>query len=122
MKTPLFTIAFAGMMACTHANAEQYATWYSVGSAMSEGTSGIYTASGEPMNDMALTCAHPKLPFGTRLKVTRGNKSVIVRVNDRGPGKKQIQNGVSVDLSAAAFSELAPLRMGRIAVKVEKVR
>lgn len=48
---------------------------------------GRETANGEKYNQYALTVAHPSLPFGTYLKITnhKNNKSVIVRVNDRGP-------------------------------------
>ncbi len=49
--------------------------------------SGKHTANGERYNPNGLTAAHRNLPFGTRLRVTnlRNGKSVIVRVNDRGP-------------------------------------
>ncbi len=49
--------------------------------------SGKVTANGEPYNPNGLTAAHRNLPFGTKLKVTnlRTGKSVIVRINDRGP-------------------------------------
>ncbi len=49
--------------------------------------SGKLTANGERYNPQGLTAAHRNLPFGTKLKVTnlRNGKSVIVRVNDRGP-------------------------------------
>ncbi len=52
---------------------------------------GKRTANGEYYNPMGLTAAHRKLPFGTKLKVTnlRNGKSVIVRVNDRGPFVKR---------------------------------
>ena len=51
---------------------------------------GRLTANGETFDMNALTCAHKKLPFNTKLKVTylKTKKSVIVRVNDRGPFKK----------------------------------
>ena len=47
--------------------------------------SGSKTASGQRFNQNAMTCAHRSLPFGTRLKVTHGDRSVVVTVNDRGP-------------------------------------
>jgi rare lipoprotein A len=51
---------------------------------------GRTTANGEVFDMNALTCAHKKLPFNTKLKVTylKTSKSVVVRVNDRGPFKK----------------------------------
>jgi rare lipoprotein A len=60
--------------------------------------SGSKTASGQRFNQEALTCAHRSLPFGTRLKVTHGDRSVIVTVNDRGP----FVRGRVLDLSTAA--------------------
>src|SRR5262245_48385367 len=58
------------------------------------------TASGEMMNPSAMTAAHPSLPFGTRVRVTdvRSHRSVIVRINDRGP----FVRGRIIDLSTAA--------------------
>jgi rare lipoprotein A len=62
--------------------------------------SGGGTASGERMNPGALTAAHPSLPFGTKVRVTNRHtgRSVIVRINDRGPFVK----GRVIDLSPAA--------------------
>ena len=62
--------------------------------------SGRLTANGEHFKPMGLTCAHRKLAFGTKLKVTnlRTGKSVIVRVNDRGP----FIRGRILDLSLGA--------------------
>jgi rare lipoprotein A len=64
--------------------------------------SGSQTASGQRFNQEALTCAHRSLPFGTKLKVTRGDRSVVVTVNDRGP----FVRGRVLDLSTAAAREL----------------
>ena len=60
--------------------------------------SGSKTASGQRFNQNAMTCAHRSLPFGTRLKVTHGDRSVVVTVNDRGP----FVRGRVLDLSTAA--------------------
>ena len=60
--------------------------------------SGSRTASGQRFNQNALTCAHRSLPFGTRLRVTHGGRSVVVTVNDRGP----FVRGRVLDLSTAA--------------------
>jgi rare lipoprotein A len=61
---------------------------------------GRRTASGEKFNPNGLTAAHRTLPFGTRVRITnpRNNRSVIVRINDRGP----FGNGASIDLSLGA--------------------
>src|SRR6266850_2277145 len=60
--------------------------------------SGSRTASGQRFNQNAMTAAHRTLPFGTKLRVTHGGRSVIVTVNDRGPFIK----GRVLDLSTAA--------------------
>jgi rare lipoprotein A len=60
--------------------------------------SGRQTASGQRFDQNALTCAHRSLPFGTKLRVTHGGRSVIVTVNDRGP----FVRGRVLDLSTAA--------------------
>jgi peptidoglycan lytic transglycosylase len=60
--------------------------------------SGSRTASGQRFNQNAMTCAHRSLPFGTKLRVTHGDRSVVVTVNDRGP----FVRGRVLDLSTAA--------------------
>lgn len=59
---------------------------------------GNKTASGQRFNQHAMTAAHRSLPFGTRLKVTHGSRSVLVTVNDRGP----FIRGRVLDLSKGA--------------------
>lgn len=68
------------------------------------GFHGRTTASGETFNQWALTTAHRYLPFGTRLRVTnqRNGRSVVVRVNDRGP----FIGGRGLDLSTAAMNQI----------------
>lgn len=65
---------------------------------------GRTTASGERFNQWALTTAHKYLPFGTRLRVTNryNGRSVVVRVNDRGP----FVGGRGLDLSTAAMNQI----------------
>ncbi|UBS31884.1 septal ring lytic transglycosylase RlpA family protein [Altererythrobacter sp. N1] len=62
------------------------------------------TASGERFDMNALTAAHKTLPFGSKVRVTnpRNGKSVVVRINDRGP----YSHGRLIDLSRAAASEI----------------
>lgn len=74
--------------------------------------SGNRTANGEPFDGSSMTAAHRTLSFGTKLRVTYGNKSVVVRINDRGPFIK----GRSLDLSSAAAT-----RLGLKAAGVAKV-
>ncbi|HEC78589.1 MAG TPA: septal ring lytic transglycosylase RlpA family protein [candidate division WOR-3 bacterium] len=81
---------------------------------------GRKTASGETFNKWAYTCAHKKLPFGTRVKVTnlKNKKTVIVRVNDRGPFVK----GRIIDLSYAAAKKIDLVKYGVVKVKIEVVK
>ena len=80
---------------------------------------GAITASGEPYNANEFTGAHKIHPFGTKLRITRqdNGRSVIVRINDRGPHIK----GRIVDVSYAAAKALDMVRDGVIDVKVEVV-
>jgi len=78
------------------------------------------TADGEKLIPGELTAAHPTLPFGTRLRVTRVDtgRSVVVRVNDRGPFVK----GRIVDVSHSAAEELGLTRQGVAKVKIDVVQ
>ena len=60
--------------------------------------SGSRTASGQRFNQEAMTAAHRSLPFGTKLRVTHGGRSVVVTINDRGP----FVRGRVLDLSTGA--------------------
>lgn len=84
------------------------ASHYGIG----DGYHGRITASGERFNTYALTAAHRTLPLGTRLRVTHNNRSVVVRINDRGP----YVWGRELDLSYAAFKTLASPDKGHINV------
>lgn len=78
---------------------------------------GQLTASGEPFDPSAMTAAHKTLPFDTRVRVTNPatGTSVTVRINDRGP----FVEGRCIDLSRAAFAEIAPLSAGHVEVRYE---
>ena len=80
---------------------------------------GRTTASGERFNNAAMTTAHQTLPFGTKVKVTtvKTNKTVVLRVNDRGP----TQPNRIVDVSRAAAERLGFVRAGLVEVKLEVV-
>ncbi len=69
---------------------------------------GKKTASGELFNSKLLTAAHKSLPFGTMLKVTnpKNNKSVVVRINDRGPYSGNCE--LDLSLEAAKTINLIP--------------
>ena len=85
----------------------------------SKRATGARTASGQRLHHDSLTCAHRYYPFGTHLKVTnlRNNKSVIVKVIDRGP----FGRGRIIDLSWAAAKEIDMIAQGVASVKVEIV-
>lgn len=78
------------------------------------------TASGERLNNNAMTAAHKNLPFGTAVVVKNLNngKSVKVRINDRGPFVK----GRIIDLTRAAFSQIANLDKGVVKVEIRVVK
>jgi peptidoglycan lytic transglycosylase len=78
--------------------------------------SGSRTASGQRFNQSALTAAHRSLPFGTKLRVTHGGRSVIVTINDRGP----FVRGRVLDLStgAARAIGLTGAGVGRVTAEV----
>jgi rare lipoprotein A len=78
---------------------------------------GRRTASGAPYDMHAMTCAHPRAPFGTRLRVTdlESGRSVVVTVTDRGP----FARGRVVDLSYAAAKAIGLVHRGLARVRVE---
>lgn len=84
------------------------ASWYGARFA------GRRTASGERFDPDEYTAAHRTLPFGSRVRVTRGDRSVVVRINDRGP----FHGNRVIDLSRAAADELGLIRAGRAEVEL----
>lgn len=90
------------------------ASWYG------PGFHGRLTANGERYNQYALTAAHRSLPFGTRVRVTNMNngRSVVVRINDRGP----FIRGRVIDLSTAAASNIGMIHHGVVPVRVQVIR
>ena len=93
------------------------ASWYS------QQSPGInkHTANNEVFDDTGLTAAMWEVPFNQMVRVTNleNGKSVIVRINDRGPHKRLVQRGRIIDLSKQAFSSIAPLQKGLIRIKLE---
>ena len=77
------------------------------------------TASGERYDQNAKTAAHRNLPFGTLVKVTnvKNGKSVVVKINDRGPFVK----GRIIDLSRSAFRQIGDTGLGVITVKIKVI-
>jgi rare lipoprotein A len=76
--------------------------------------SGSKTASGQRFNENAMTCAHRSLPFGTKLRVSHGGRSIIVTVNDRGP----FVRGRVLDLSTGAARALGISGLGQVTAEV----
>ena len=78
------------------------------------------TASGEPFDKRAMTAAHPWFPMNTRVRVTnqRNGRSVILRINDRGP----FGAGRIIDVTEAAAEQLGMKEAGVVPVKVERLR
>ena len=78
---------------------------------------GKMTSNGEIFDMNALTAAHRTFPFGTKVRVTNleNNKTVIVRVNDRGPFKE----GRIMDLSMGAAKEIDLMRTGTAHVRLD---
>lgn len=95
--------------------------WYQIGSASWYGSlfHGRETASGESFDENGLTCAHRSLPLGSLIRVTnlRNRKSVVVRVNDRGP----VPEDRVVDLSFAAAKTLGFSRRGLAPVRLDLI-
>lgn len=90
------------------------ASWYG------PGFHGRKTASGERFNQNAMTAAHRSLPFGTKVRVTnkRNGRSVVLRINDRGP----FTGGRIIDLSKAAASRIGLIASGTAPVTVRILR
>ena len=87
---------------------EGKASWYKMGT---------QTANGERYDPMGITAAHPSLPFDTKVRVTNpaSGKSVVVRINDRGP----FTGGRIIDLSQGAAQKINLVRAGVAKVSIE---
>jgi rare lipoprotein A len=97
----------------TDAKKTSYASYYH------DKFNGRKTASGEVFDNAKFTAANRTLPFGTNIKVTNldNGKSVIVKVNDRGP----YHSSRALDMSKAAFDEIGNINHGTIPVEYEIV-
>lgn len=92
---------------------EGIASWYGAAH------HGRRTASGEIFDMNAMTAAHRTYPFGTRVRVTdlATGRTVVVRINDRGP----FVRGRVIDLSRAAAARLGIVQAGTARVRVERM-
>ncbi|MBH9974638.1 MULTISPECIES: septal ring lytic transglycosylase RlpA family protein [Bartonella] len=115
--TAIFVVCFSsfGNAALSHGHINHGgqcggASWYALHSK---------TASGEKMNPFAMTAAHKTLPLGSKIRVTNkfNGKSIIVRINDRGP----FITGRILDLSKGAASQLGFVQNGLTNVCYERL-
>lgn len=112
MKTILVAV---GLLLATAAGAHaEVASYYG------REFAGRRTANGEIFNPAAMTAAHRTLRFGTHVEVTnrRNGKSVVVRINDRGP----FVAGRSIDVSAAAAARIGMIASGTTQVTIRVLR
>jgi rare lipoprotein A len=91
---------------------------------MARALHGKVTASGVPFDMNALLAAHPTYPFGTHVRVTnlKNQRTVDVRIVDRGPASAPKAEGVIIDLSRAAAEALGFVEDGRTEVRVDVLR
>jgi rare lipoprotein A len=82
------------------------ASWYSMGT---------LTANGERFHPDGLTAAHKTASFGTRFKITHKGRSVVCRVNDRGP----FIRGRDIDLSRGCASAIGFTGVGHVSITKE---
>ena len=113
MRAKIITVGLLGaaaMLPVDLAKADQlgHASWYALPANI--------TANGEQMNPDELTAAHRSLPFGTRVIVENlsNGRSVVVRINDRGP----FIGGRIIDLSKAAAADIGMIDAGTAKVRV----
>jgi rare lipoprotein A len=104
--------------------AKGIASWYGHETLRQKG--GHMTANGEKFSPYALTAAHKHLPLPINVKVTNltNNRSIVVRVNDRGPFPSRHNPGSGkriIDLSMGAAKKLGFYRKGTTRVKIEVI-
>jgi rare lipoprotein A len=104
MRAILATLFLCLLLPTAHAETASYYGW----------ESGRHTASGERFDPNAMTAAHRTLPFGTLVRVTYQGRSVVVRINDRGPFVK----GRDIDLSEGAARRIGLPGVGQVTIEV----
>ena len=116
----LFAQSKPATATATHPTASSAESQHGLAAVYSDRLNGRKTASGERYNRNALTAANPSYAFGTQVKVTNKNngKSVVVRINDRGP----VQKERVIDLSPAAAHQIGMGRMSTAEVDLEPVK
>lgn len=122
-KIVVSAVLSLGLMACSsgpisHADAVDFSQ-QGKASFYADKFQGRLTANGERFSQGALTAAHKRLPFGSRVRVTNlaNNKSTVVRINDRGP----FVSGRVIDLSKTAFRRIASPKQGIVDVRIQVI-
>lgn len=113
-STDIDSVTYVGNFKFTLLKKKGHASYYA------DKFNGRNTASGEIFDNNKYTAAHKKLPFGTKVRVTNqaNGKSVIVKINDRGPFVK----GRHIDLTKRAFRDIARSHgYGQMTVNIELV-
>lgn len=115
--TLMFLVGLSACMGAGAMTADPGATDTGEASYYADRFIGRTTASGDRYDPDAMTAAHRTLPFGARVRVTRlsTGRSVVVRINDRGP----FVRGRIIDLSHAAARKLDMIREGVVTVSIE---
>jgi len=109
---PVLSFVVGTLVFCSSAEAKPLQ--HGVASCYGPGFHGRRTANGEKFNNHALTAAHKTLPFGSRVRVTNEHtgRSVVVRINDRGP----YAHGRVIDLSRAAAQAVGLSGVGKVSL------
>ena len=98
------------LIVCAYAGGGTGIAGAQVASHYSKAHHGKLTASGERFDMHAMTCAHRTAPFGTKFVISRGERSIVCRVNDRGP----FTRGRHIDLSVAGALALGLKGVGGV--------
>ena len=119
MRQTLFALLLLATATVLSSFAVSVGTEYGKAGYYADSLHGRKTASGEPYNKNDLTCAHKSLPFGTKVRITRidNKKTVVVRVNDRGP----FVEGYVTDISRQAAEEIGLIKDGVTRIQLEVV-
>jgi rare lipoprotein A len=115
MKLLSTLLAVGFLLAAPNYSYASIASWYDCATP-GQCSKSKRTANGERFNPNALTAAHKTLPFGTKVRITHKGKSVVVRINDRGPFIK----GRHIDLSRAAARKIGCHGICKVTIVVLK--
>jgi rare lipoprotein A len=107
------SVAAAALVVMLLATSQSIAAEAGIASSYPYSYKGRRTASGEALNPRAMTCAHRRYPFGSTLRVSKGGKSIICRVTDRGP----FVRGRVLDLTPVAARALGFSGVARVSVE-----